>query len=370
MFKPLTCQLVSTSYSDDDVIVLLKDLTGKMEALDTKEREKLNQSGKHYSEMLPVEYKPTQEYLDIFNEILEINKDKLAKAVSELGNKIIEKYKGKKCLYLVSFARAGTPIGILLKRYIEDNYDVKIEHYSISIIRGKGIDTNAMKFICSNAGYSPILFVDGWIGKGAIQKELDNFIENYWRYKEMEDSIIDKKLYSVSDPGFINDYNHCGTREDFMMPNACLNATVNGLFSRSVRNELIGSDDFDGAVYYPDLVEEDLSNKFIDIITDKMNNELALITSINKDEILERIMKDYGVKDINKVKPGVGETIRVLLRRVPDRVLIQFNQIHSKEMEPIKELCLEKKVPFEVVYDDGYLGNYKCVGIIKEVGDL
>lgn len=369
MFKPLTCQLVPTSYSDEDVIVLLKDLTGKIEALDTEEREKLNQSGKHYSEMLPVEYKPTQEYLDIFNEILDINKDKLARSVSELGNKIVEKYKNKKCIYLVSFARAGTPIGILLKRYIEDNYDIKIEHYSISIIRGKGIDMNAMKFICSEAGYSPILFIDGWIGKGAIQKELDKSLEDYWKIREIEDSIIDPKLYSISDPGFINDYNHCGTREDFMMPNACLNATVNGLFSRSIRNELINENDFDGAVYYPDLETEDLSNKFLNVITDKMN-ELALITNIDKDKVLERIMKDYNVKDINKVKPGIGETIRVLLRRIPDKVLIQFNQIHSKEMEPIKELCLEKRIQFEVIYDDGYLGNYKCVGIIKEVSDL
>lgn len=370
MFKPLTCQLVPTSYSDEDVIVLLKDLTGKMEALDTEEREKLNQSGKHYSEMLPVEYKPTKQYLDIFDKILELNSDKLARAVSELGNKIVEKYKDKKCIYLVSFARAGTPIGILLKRYIEDNYDIKIEHYSISIIRGKGIDINAMKFICSNAGYSPILFVDGWIGKGAIQRELDNFTKNYWMNKEMEDSIIDKRLYSISDPGFINDYNHCGTREDFMMPNACLNATVNGLFSRSIRNELINKNDFDGAVYYPDLKDEDLSNKFLEIITNKMNEELALITSIDKDEILGRIMEDHGVKDINKVKPGIGETIRVLLRRVPDKVLIYFNQIHSEELKPVIELCNEKDIPLEIVYEDGYLGNYKCVGIIKEVSDL
>ena len=369
MFKPSNYQLVPTSYSEDDVIVLLKDLTGKMEALDTNEREKLNQSGKHYSEMLPVEYKPTQQYLSIFDEVLELNKYKLAKAVSELGNKIIENYKDKKCLYLVSFARAGTPIGILLKRYIENTYDVKIEHYSISIIRGKGLDMNAMKFICSQAGYSPILFIDGWIGKGAIQRELDKSILDYWKIREIEDSIIDDKLYSVSDPGFINDYNHCGTREDFMMPNACLNATVNGLFSRSIRNELISENDFDGAVYYLNLLEEDLSNKFLDIITDKIN-ESSLITRVNKDEVLGRIMKDYSVKDINKIKPGIGETIRVLLRRVPDRVLMYFNQVHSEELKPVVELCKEKGILLEIIYEDGYLGNYKCVGIIKEVSDL
>ena len=32
-----------------------------------EEREKLNQSGIHYSEMLPLEYKPTPKYMEIYN---------------------------------------------------------------------------------------------------------------------------------------------------------------------------------------------------------------------------------------------------------------------------------------------------------------
>ena len=55
--------LVASSYSPDDVTILLQDLKGKVPVLDTKEREKLNQSGIHYSEMLPVEYVPSAEYL-------------------------------------------------------------------------------------------------------------------------------------------------------------------------------------------------------------------------------------------------------------------------------------------------------------------
>ena len=48
-----------SSYSEEDVILLLKDITGLVEPQPAKVREKLIQSGKHYSEMLPVEYVPT-----------------------------------------------------------------------------------------------------------------------------------------------------------------------------------------------------------------------------------------------------------------------------------------------------------------------
>lgn len=49
-------KLVQSSYSKEEVTILLQDVQGKVPVLDTKEREKLNQSGVHYSEMLPVEY--------------------------------------------------------------------------------------------------------------------------------------------------------------------------------------------------------------------------------------------------------------------------------------------------------------------------
>ena len=62
--------LVNTSYSKDDVEILLQDVKGKIPVLDTLEREKLNQSGVHYSEMLPLEYVPTDKYMEIYNKSL------------------------------------------------------------------------------------------------------------------------------------------------------------------------------------------------------------------------------------------------------------------------------------------------------------
>ena len=69
--------------------------------------------------------------------------------------------------------------------------------------------------------------------------------------------------------------------------------------------------------------------------------------------------------DINKIKPGVGETTRVLLRRLPDRVLIRKGA-DEKYLKHIKRLCEEKNVPIE--YFD--LKKYNVCGIIKDVADL
>ena len=46
-----------SSYRPEDVTILLKDITGMITPLGTEERERRIQSGTHYSEMLPIEYR-------------------------------------------------------------------------------------------------------------------------------------------------------------------------------------------------------------------------------------------------------------------------------------------------------------------------
>ena len=76
--------------------------------------------------------------------------------------------RGRQCA-LVSLARAGTPIGILIRRYLQGRYGADLPHYTISIIRGRGIDRNAMAYLLDRHAPGDIQFVDGWTGKGAIQ---------------------------------------------------------------------------------------------------------------------------------------------------------------------------------------------------------
>lgn len=362
-------KLVQTSYSKDDVIILLQDVEGKVPILDTLEREKLNQSGVHYSEMLPLEYKPTAEYMKIYEESLQLLSSETANAVELLSEKLI-KVKGKD-LVIVSLARAGTPVGILVKRYIKYRWNIDVPHYSISIIRGKGIDIAAMNYIVNKHGVKGIQFLDGWVGKGAINKvlseacvELENSDEKF--------RGIDSTLAVLSDPASVTDM--YGTRQDFLIPSACLNATVSGLVSRTVKLKTMTDSEYHGAVYYGDYISEDRSIEFLDTVCkyftkDVVNNFKPSIAEQDEnfkgiDEV-HQIGLIYGVKDVNKIKPGVGETTRVLLRRVPDRVLIR-KDADNKYLKHIIRLSEEKHIPIE--YFD--LKKYNVCGIIKDIADL
>ncbi|WP_438313447.1 cysteine protease StiP family protein [Sporosarcina sp. FA9] len=354
------------SYSSDDVIFLLKDLSEIDLERGLDEREKAIQSGIHYSEMLPVEYEPTDDYLKLFYESLTMYKQKVAVAVGTVTELLIEK-KGRN-IVLVSLARAGTPIGILMKRYVEMRYGINVPHYSISIIRGRGIDENAMLHIIDTHPNQQIVFVDGWTGKGAIAIELTRSVESF---KEKYGVALDDELVVLADPGYCSSL--YGTREDFLIPSACLNSTVSGLVSRTVLNSnWIGGTDFHGAKVYWDLIEKDVSNHHIDVITEEFANAGPLISK-EKEALLKTdmtptwnglqtiasIQELYGIDDVNLIKPGVGETTRVLLRRVPWKILVQDE--NDPRLKHIFQLAKERSVPIEVYKDM----VYTCCGLIR-----
>lgn len=361
--------LVKTSYSKDDVVILLQDIRGRVPVLDTVEREKLNQSGVHYSEMLPVEYVPTPEYMKIYEESLESLSSETANSVELLSEKIYNK-KGTN-LVIVSLARAGTPVGILVKRFIKFKYNIDVPHYSISIIRDKGIDIAAMNYIVDKHGASGIQFLDGWVGKGAINGVLDRACEEL-KIKDSKFNGLDSELAVLSDPASVTQM--YGTRQDFLIPSACLNATVSGLVSRTVKLKDMTDDEFHGAIYYEEYKNNDKSLEFIEKVCSYFNKEIMnkftpSIAELDEDfkgiEEVKNIGEIYGVSDVNKIKPGVGETTRVLLRRLPDRVLIRVGA-DKKYLQHIIRLCEEKSVPIEYVY----LRKYNVCGIIKDVADL
>lgn len=346
-----------SSYTEDDVILLLKDITGMVEPQPTEEREKLIQSGKHYSEMLPIEYIPTERYMQVYTEALETYAKPVANAVGNLSDKIIIN-KGKDVV-LVSLARAGIPIGILIKRYIKAKYNIDVPHYSISIIRGKGIDDNAMKYLLGKHKPEQLLFVDGWIGKGAILNELKKDIEAYHG--------VSSDIAVIADPANVTEL--CGTHEDILIPSSCLNSTVSGLVSRTfLRSDIIGKDDFHGAVYYGELVDSDLSYDFINAIekefTMENSDDGVVIEGQGIDEV-RAIGEVFGVDDINLIKPGIGEATRVLLRRVPWKILIDQRYKGEPQLAHLVRLAEEKKVPVEYYP----LTHYKCCGIIKKIAD-
>lgn len=356
------------SYSAEDVKWLLKDLSHEKLEIVTEEREEAIQNGgAHYAESLPIEYQPTIEYQNLFKKSLEESSEKLAEAVGIVTEHILQLRNNEPVI--VSLARAGTPVGILMKRYAEAIYGITTPHYAVSIVRGRGIDYNALNYLAAKYDSQRIIFVDGWTGKGAIANELKLAIEKYGKDTGV---WFSSELAVLADPA--NSVNIFGTRDDYLIPSACLNSTVSGLISRTVLNDtLIGINDYHGAKFYTEFINNDYSNIFLDTVSSfftkiekkaKETLHLIQINNINAPtwagwKAIERISNEYGVNNINLVKPGVGETTRVLLRRVPWIILIRKDQFDN--LKHIRLLAEDRGTIIKIVDDL----PYSCVGIIK-----
>lgn len=346
------------TYRPQDVTILLKDITGLVEPMSTPEREKLIQSGRHYSEMLPIEYEPSEKYLKTYFDALNRYAKITAAAVKSVSEQIF-RAKGNK-IALVSLARAGTPIGILIKHFLQKNYPCEVKHYTISIIRGVGIDKNAVKFILNRHKPAEIQFVDGWTGKGAIQRELSAAMKDFPQ--------ISAGLAVLSDPAGISE--HCGTHEDFLIASSCLNSTVSGLLSRTfLRNDIIGANDFHGAAFYSELADKDLTYGFIDAIEQHFDDNFAEIEDFAVEmnsglAEVKKIAADFSISDINLIKPSIGEATRVLLRRLPWKILVHSLQ-DDEHLGHLYQLAAEKGAPLEIYP----LKNYKACGLIKNLAD-
>ncbi|MER8233552.1 phosphoribosyltransferase [Streptomyces sp. NPDC094049] len=357
-----------SSYAPEEVGWLLQDLSDVALEAPTEEREEAVQNGgAHYAESLPVEYQPSAAYQELFHSALEASAGRLAHAVGVITETVLAERPGRRPV-LVSLARAGTPVGILMRRWAQARHGLELPHYAVSIVRGRGIDANALRWLAAHHDPADVVFVDGWTGKGAISRELAEAIGKF----EAVEGItgFDPEMVVLADPGScVRTY---GTREDFLIPSACLNSTVSGLISRTVlRADLVGPDDFHGAKHYRELADADLSGAFLDAVTARFD-EAAHTVGHEVEELLsadrtpswegwaavERISEEYGIHDVNLVKPGVGETTRVLLRRVPWKILARRGA--DADLAHVRLLAAQRGVPVEEV--DGL--PYSCVGLI------
>ena len=225
---------------------------------------------------------------------------------------------------LVSLARAGTPVGVVLRRALARR-GVDAPHYSVSIVRGRGIDRRALEYIIDRHGPEPIVFIDGWTGKGAIAREL----------REALDDVVAQGGPRIAPAlGVLADTGHVcelfASRRDELIPSACLNSTVSGLISRTViRPDLLGEGAFHGVRIYREFADRDVSRRYVDTITALLPSPGPRSTrrSPRRGRWARRTAAGgrrcwpSGASTASTTStassPGVGETTRVLLRRVP-----------------------------------------------------
>lgn len=361
------------SYEQDAVTWLLKDLSHVELEADINVREKLIQSKQaHYAESLPIEYQPDDTYLKLFHTQLQNTAPLVATSVGTMCEIIRHDWQ-RDDLVLVSLARAGVPIGILAQEYGK-TLGHTWPHYAISIVRGRGIDVEAMKYLSRRYDPTQIVFIDGWTGKGAISKEIRTAIEHVnQQFNYTETTGFNPHVAVLADPGGAAKY--YGTREDFLIPSACLNSTVSGLISRTVLNtHHITAGEFHGAKYYRHLQDLDVSQTYIDTISPLFNNinvknniasQTTTILATNRQpnwwgwQACVEIAKNLGHNNIHLIKPGVGETTRVLLRRMPEKIIINPQYMHH--LQHILHLAQTRGVDIE----ENRNLPYASIGIIK-----
>lgn len=355
----------SGSYAPDDVVFLLKQLT--MPDTPVALKEQLIQSGqKHYSELLSHETLPTEAYLQLFHQAMTLNQARLARHLLVLAAGIVAtRLQG---ITLVSLMRAGTPMGVLLKRILARYFKMTVPHYSMSIIRDIGLDENALHYILKRHAPETLVFVDAWTGKGVIAGQLANSLAVF---AERFAVSIPAELYVIAD--LSGDAAVAATSEDYLIPSCLLNATVSGLVSRSVYDrQQSAREDFHGCVYYDAFKTQDWSQYFVDTLlqqvdlqwqssqtkrfpADKPNDRAAT------QQFLHELALRYGLSHANYIKPGIGEATRVLLRRQPRLLLLQSAQ--AAATEHLRWLAASQAIPVEIIPQS----PYQAIALIQEI---
>ena len=351
----------SGSYDPADVEFLLKPLC--MEPIaDIELKERLIQSGKkHYSEMISVEQQPDTEYLELFDRSVKLNLPKMAEDLYWVTRRI-RAARSTEEIVIVSLARAGTPIGIGIKRLLEQEFSTPSKHYSISIIRDRGIDARALEHILGRHSAESLVFVDGWTGKGAISQELE---DSLLRYKGGPIGQIPRDLFVLCDLGGVA--TACGSAEDYLIPSAILNSTVSGLVSRTILNHLVSPKDFHGCLFYEELAEFDRSRWFVEHLIYGVTQLLsklrmlpspAIETAIIRQRMLgwiETLKNEFSISNVNLIKPGICEATRALLRRSAQTLFVR--EPASDQTQHLLHLAEKNKVKVAVREDMPFLAT-------------
>lgn len=347
------------SFNPDDVTFLLQPLTN-VRTVTKEEKEQLIAEGQHYSDFIVSEDVPsTEQHIQYINSLAKHQKY-LASGVNMLAFNIVhESDIGDDEIILISLVRAGTPLGVLLKRAIQRQTNKKVYHYGVSIIRDRGIDEEALKYIMSkHRNACGIYFVDGWTGKGTITRSLR---------KSLEESDVwfgPVKLVVYADPAHVADL--ALTDQDLVLPFGILNSTVAGLISRTVYQE----NGYHGVHFYENLKRYDLTNHFIEEVDQIARQDapfyysypiahLQWKTEGNPKDAVKAVKTLSGVTDDNRIKPSISECTRALLRRVPREVYVSSRT--DPDLELILTLCKKENVR---VMETDQIAPYKAVAVL------
>lgn len=348
----------SGSYSAEDIQFLLR--LSILADTPVEQKEKLIQTGqRHYSEMLTLETAPSPEHLALFEQALQAGKQRLALEVQQLARSLVEQ-RPQQPIVLISLVRAGVPLGVLLVRLLR-SMGVEAYHYGVSIIRDRGIDEHALAWLEARYAVDHWVFLDGWVGKGAIFKQLTASLAQRYPVQELP-------FVSLADPTGRSWLAASG--DDWLIPFGVLGSTISGLVSRSVWPPDEG---WHYCMYYTHLTEQDVSQAFIatveaeyaqlpPVLPCEWTFELRQSLALQSEEALRQVVSRYGIRNLNLLKPGIAEATRAVMRRVPETVLVQ--SLVDPAIRLLNHLAAQRGLALEVVGE--LIAPYRAVTIIKK----
>lgn len=367
----------SGSYLPAEVTLLLDIVSAdSVNDISPTQKEALIQSGqRHYSDMLTLEKPPSATHEALYNQALMAGKQRMANDVTSLAFSLHQLFHAcvsdSQPLILVSLVRAGLPLGVLLQKALSDasaSYALASQHYGVSIIRDRGLDPVALQHILQQYPHSPIVFVDGWTGKGAIYGELQRSLAQITDKRQQGqlfhqgDGVI--PLVTLADPAGVAWLS--ASDDDWLMPASLLNSTVSGLISRTLYRE--PSDGLHQAVYYDKLQPWDRSGEFIQTI-DALRQQMPLPTPLTgkllptfaTQSVIDDLAARFAISNRNRIKPTIAEATRAILRRDPECVLVN-EMADGQDTALLRHLCEEKNIQ---LIADASIAPYQAVTIIK-----
>lgn len=334
------------TFEPDDVTVLLERVEPNY--LSREERQTLIDQGTHYNELISKEQAPSASEMTLFNDQVLRFGNQMAEMVIQLA-KTIAGLESKPVL--VSLVRAGTPTGVLLKRCLA-MMDVEAPHFSVSIVQGKGFDEVAIEHILS-LGYAPsqLIFIDGWTGKGVVRRELSEALKTL----SAKHGAFRDELFVLSDIAGVAE--HAATREDVLVPSALLSGPLCGLVSRTIYRGSPEAPKIHAAAYLDYMEDMDVSRHFVEVMTLRIKAAMRERSSIGPvmpaseanrqmQAFLDKVSKEWELAGHSRIKPGVGESSRLFLRKKP--MLLMVKDECAPAVQHLLELAREKDVPIKV----------------------
>ena len=146
-----------------------------------------------------------------------------------------------------------------------------------------------------------------------------------------------------------------------------------GWSADSILNDsLVGPGDFHACVHHRHLAPHDLSRAFVDAVDALAKGErprpLARTGAERAEaaaacaDLMARLMRDHDVADRNRIKPGIAEATRAVLRRLPERLLVRDEG--DADVRHLLLLASERGLAVGALPADS---RYRAVTIIQEI---